>query len=118
MNYQKRIDRRGYLTSLALLGATSLAGCTGVTEQRFEADPVVLPPPHQAGLVLGERLCDSSTVTRSGPSGNVEVTATSQFATYGRAAGVDEYGAVRTAVGHYLERHNDRGTRRRGSRPG
>lgn len=100
------VDRRRFLTGATLLGTAAFAGCSSITNQRFEAAPVVLPAADQEGLVLGETLNDDYEVTRKGPSGSLKVTVSSHAAAYSRASGVREHGTVRTAVGHYIGRVN------------
>lgn len=78
--------RRRYLAALA--GAAALtAGCSDVTSQSFEASTVVLPAEDQEALRLAETSRDRRTVSRQGPSGNVEVSITSAAAVYSHAAG-------------------------------
>lgn len=103
MSHQNEFRRRDVLYGLSVLGATSLAGCTDVTKQQFEATAVTLPPTDQEELLLSETLRDSTSVSRTGPNGDLEITVTSHFASYSRQKGVSEYGAVRTAVGQYTK---------------
>ena len=78
------IDRRSLLVAAGGALAAGLAGCSEVTDQSFEAAPVVLPGGDREGLVLAETARDSETTTRDGPSGNVEVTTTSHSSGYQR----------------------------------
>jgi hypothetical protein len=78
--------RRRYLAALA--GAAALtAGCSDVTSQSFEASAVVLPSEDQEALRLAETSRDERTISREGPSGNVEVSITNRAAIYSHAAG-------------------------------
>ncbi|MDZ7729813.1 MAG: hypothetical protein U5K37_00560 [Natrialbaceae archaeon] len=71
------------------VAAAGLAGCLRHSpNQSFEATPVVLPEADRDALALGETKRDDYTIERSGPSGNVTVTVTSQIAVYSRHAGL------------------------------
>lgn len=82
-------SRRGVLAGAAAV-ASGLAGCSSVTEQSFEASPVVLPGPDRTELVLPETDRTSNTTTREAAGGTVEVTTTSHLAIYRRAPGMEE----------------------------
>jgi hypothetical protein len=68
-------SRRKLLAAMRTATVGGLSGCTGVTEQSFEASPVVIPEADQEELVMAETTRDSEAVTREGP-GNVEVSIT------------------------------------------
>jgi hypothetical protein len=79
------LTRRGFVAAAgSAAAATTLAGCSGMTEQSFEASPVVLPRGDREELVLAETGRDSETVSREGPTGNVEVSITNHAGLYGR----------------------------------
>jgi hypothetical protein len=80
-------DRRTLLVLLGAGGFAGLAGCSNVTSQSFEASTVVLPPEDQEALRLAETSRGERTVSRQGPSGNVEVSITNKAAVYSHAAG-------------------------------
>ncbi|TSD09566.1 hypothetical protein DP107_15625 [Haloglomus irregulare] len=80
----RRVSRRRTLAALGGGALVGLAGCSGVTEQSFEATPVVLPEGPREELVLAETASESETIEREGPSGNVEVSITSHAAVYQR----------------------------------
>ena len=81
------VEQVGRRTVLATVGGTALAGlagCSNATQQSFEATPVVLPEDAREELVLAETARESETITREGPSGNVEVEITSAASVYQR----------------------------------
>lgn len=82
-------SRRRLLASVAGLATTGLAGCSGVSEQSFEASKVVLPSPDQDELVLTETGTDSNTVTREFGDGSAEVSVTNHVAVYRRAPALE-----------------------------
>ena len=55
-----------------------------MTEQSFEATPVVLPEDDREKLVLAETAADSETTTREGPADQVEVRITNHARVYRR----------------------------------
>lgn len=81
-------DRRRFLAVLGLAAVGSAAGCSGVTEQSFEAEQAGLPDTAQEELALVETDSSSESLSRDGPTGNVEVTVTNHTAVYSRAAGL------------------------------
>lgn len=78
------VTRRETLAAVGIAAAGGLAGCSGVTQRSFAATPVVLSGPAREELVLAETLRESQEVTREGPSGNVEVSITSEAGGYRR----------------------------------
>jgi hypothetical protein len=76
--------RRDVLATVGGIALAGLAGCSGVTEQSFEATPVVLPEDDRENLVLAETAADSETTTRDGPTGNVQVEITNHARVYRR----------------------------------
>lgn len=84
MTADETLSRRTYLVGLGAVATGSLAGCSGVTSQSFEATPVVLPSDDQEALSLDETAQDPKTISRDGPGG-VEVSVTNQTAIYKRA---------------------------------
>jgi hypothetical protein len=78
------VSRRTTLAAPGGAALAGLAGCSGVTEQSFEAAPVVLPDAASGELALAETVRESETTTRDGPSGNLEVSITSHSAVYRR----------------------------------
>lgn len=79
-----KLPRRELLVAAGGTLAVGLAGCSGVTEQSFEAAPVVLPDAGREELLLAETSRESETITREGPSGNVEVEITNHASVYRR----------------------------------
>lgn len=80
-------SRRQFLATTAGLALGAVAGCSGVTEQSFEATPVVLPSDDREELWLGETVRDAPTINREGPGGT-ELTITNHAAVYTREAGL------------------------------
>ncbi len=83
-----QLPRREFLVAAGGTLAVGLAGCSGVTEQSFEASPVVLPEGDREELLLAETTQTSETITRDGPTGNVEVEITSAASVYRRGPAV------------------------------
>ena len=61
-----------------------LAGCSGVTSQSFEAEPVRLPTEDREELNLPETSFDSATTTRDPPVVDGEITITTHVVAYRR----------------------------------
>ena len=80
----RRVSRRRTLSALSGAVLAGLAGCAGVTEQSFEATPVVLPEDAREEMVLAETANESESIEREGPTGNAEVSITSHSAVYRR----------------------------------
>lgn len=78
------MSRRRFLAATGTATGVGLAGCSQVTQQSFEARPVVLPESARQELVLAETTRDSKTVTRQGPGDVGEITLTNQAAVYRR----------------------------------
>jgi len=72
------------LATVGGVALAGLAGCSGATEQSFEATPVQLPEGAREETVLAETAADSETTTRDGPTGNVEVEITNHARVYRR----------------------------------
>lgn len=81
-------SRRRLMAVMGAVVSAGLAGCTEVTQQSFEAAPVVLPEDDQSTLMLPETGSDSTTVDREYAGGNVEVGVTSHLRVYRRAPGL------------------------------
>lgn len=79
--------RRAFLSVAGSGLAAGLAGCSG-TSQTFEANEVLLPADAQSELALGETRRETQTLSRTGPTGSVDVTIVSHTAVYSRAAGL------------------------------
>lgn len=79
--------RRQFLAAVGIAMAGGVAGCSGITEQEFAAQQVGLSEDAQTELGLAEVDSETSSVSREGPTGNVEVTITNHAAIYSRAAG-------------------------------
>ena len=76
--------RRRYLAAVA--GATaSLAGCSNVTSQSFEASMVALPESARESLQLLETARDTRTIEPQAPTDDVEVSITNRIAVYNRS---------------------------------
>jgi hypothetical protein len=82
------IGRRQLLAVLGAGAVASLAGCSGLTNQSFEAAEVGLSTEGQERLQLGELGRDTLTFEQSAADGNISVTITSHTAVYSRAAGL------------------------------
>ena len=67
------IDRRSLLVAAGGALTAGLAGCSEVTDQSFEAAPVVLPGGDREELVLAETARDSETTTAILPRSRVPV---------------------------------------------
>lgn len=80
--------RRKLLGVVGLAAVGGVAGCSGITEQRFAAQSVGLSESVQEELGLAEVSNESESVSRKGPTGNVTVTVTNQAAIYSRASGL------------------------------
>jgi hypothetical protein len=78
------MNRRRVLATAGGLALAGMAGCSSLTEQSFEASPVVLPESARQEMVLSETGREAETITRDGPTGNVEVSITSHAAVYRR----------------------------------
>lgn len=83
---ERAISRRQLLAVVGAGAAMSLAGCSGLTNQSFEAAEVGLSTEGQERLQLGEIARDTLTFEQSAADGNVSVTITSHTAVYSRAA--------------------------------
>jgi hypothetical protein len=68
------VSRRAVLCATAGATAVGLAGCSGVTSQSFEVEPVGLPSGARETLDLGLDFSDSSTTTREFSAAEVTVT--------------------------------------------
>jgi len=78
------LSRRGLLATTVTLATAGLAGCGGITDQEFTADPIGIPDDAQSELGYQEQQKDGETIERSRDVAGVEVTATIEtyFATY------------------------------------
>lgn len=90
MASQERATRRRYLTVVGTAAAGLVAGCSGLTEQSFESQAVGLDDAALEELQLAETDRRSPTATRTGPSGNVEVSVTNHVTVYRRADALGE----------------------------
>lgn len=83
------LSRRRFLGATgAAAVVTGSAGCSKATQQSFEAAPVILPDAAQEEFVVAETARDSETITREGPTGNVEVSITNHASVYQRGPGL------------------------------
>ena len=80
----RHMGRRDVLATVGGLAIGGVAGCSEVTQQSFEASPVVLPEADREETVVAETARESETTTREGPSGNVEVEITAHASIYRR----------------------------------
>lgn len=80
---RKLPTRREFFSMAGTFGVAGLAGCSGVTDQSFAADAVVLPDSAEEELALAETVRQGNTVKRSGPAG-IEVNITNQASLYRR----------------------------------
>lgn len=90
-----RLSRRRLLATTGAVAATAgLAGCGGVTDYEFSADPVAVPPDEREELGYVEAVREPLVAERSGEVGGVEVEATveSRVAVYEPAAADDTDG--------------------------
>lgn len=76
------------LCGLGVAAVGSLAGCSGITNQSFEAKQVGLSDDAQAELGLAEVDSETVSVSQDGPTGNVSVSITNHAAIFSRAAGL------------------------------
>jgi hypothetical protein len=76
------VSRRGFLAT-TVVAATSTAGCSGLTEQSFEAPPVGLPESEHDGFRMAESTVDPVTLNFQGPA-STEVEITNHTAVYER----------------------------------
>jgi hypothetical protein len=74
MSRNTTVSRRALLRATVGGAAVGLAGCSGVTNQSFEAEPVGLPSGARETLDLGLDFSDSSTTTREFSAAEVTVT--------------------------------------------
>jgi hypothetical protein len=74
MTLDGTVSRRALLRVTAGATAVGLAGCSGVTSQSFEAEPVGLPSDAQETLDLGLDFSDSTTTTREFSAAEVTIT--------------------------------------------
>jgi len=80
--------RRRFLCGVGLAVAGAVAGCSNVTDQSFSASRAGLSETAREELALEQVDSESRSLSREGPSGNVEVTITNHAAIYSRAAGM------------------------------
>jgi hypothetical protein len=85
MSSQERLGRRRYLAVVGTATTGLVAGCSGLTEQSFESQAVGLDDAAREDLQLAETERSSPTTSRTGPSGNVEVSVTNHVTVYRRA---------------------------------
>ena len=78
------VSRRGFVAA-TVVAATGTAGCSGLTEQSFEAPPVGLPDSEHDEVRMGETADDPVTLTFDGPA-STEVEITNHTAVYERTA--------------------------------
>lgn len=83
---ERPVSRRRFLAATGGATVAALAGCSGLTQQSFEATAVVLPEGTRAELFLEESFRDAATTTGEWTIGgeDVEVTITDRFAGYRR----------------------------------
>ncbi|MHB9286794.1 DUF6517 family protein [Halobacteriales archaeon Cl-PHB] len=105
-----QIHRRRFLTGAAAVAVGGAAGCSSLTNQEFEAQPIVLPEGAREELVLGETARDSSTVTRETDAIDGEISITSFSAAYSRGKAYDlegaDYAPRLSLLGRYLQQVN------------
>lgn len=78
------LSRRSLLGAAGGALATGLAGCSVLTQQSFEASPVVLPAGARDELVLAELAREAPTLEFDDPRGDGQVRITNQVAIYDR----------------------------------
>lgn len=78
-------SRRQFVAAAGALAMTSVAGCSDVGRQLFEANPVVLPRLDREVFWLAETVSDPITFDFDGPAG-IDVEITNQARAYDRAA--------------------------------
>jgi hypothetical protein len=105
-----QIHRRRFLTGTAAVAIGGAAGCSSVSNQEFEAQPVVLPEDARGEVVLGETARDSSTVTREIDAIDGDISITSFSAAYSRGKAYDlegaDYAPRLSLLGRYLQQVN------------
>lgn len=84
-----KLTRRGFVTAAGGTLTVGLAGCSGITQQSFEATTVALPSAAREELWLSETARDAETVSREGPAGS-EVEITNKATVYSRAGWLEE----------------------------
>lgn len=77
-------SRRQFVAAAAGVTLGTIAGCSGVATQEFEATPMILPEEGRGALTVSEVTRDSSTVSREVEEIDGEVTITSYTAAYSR----------------------------------
>jgi len=105
-----QIHRRRFLTGATAVAIGGAAGCSSVSNQEFEAQPVVLSEDARGEVVLGETARDSSTVTREIDAIDGEISITSFSAAYSRGKAYDlegaDYAPRLSLLGRYLQQVN------------
>lgn len=104
---ERSLNRRRFLEVAGSATAGALAGCTDLTQQRFEAKPYGLTEQDQVGTFLGEVVRTSKSIRREPEAGPIsgEITIVNEVSGYTRGNAVSQ--ALGESEGVIAEYHGD-----------